>query len=137
MEDYVIEQAAEPDWALIGGGIGQYNAMKYAPDQSKYLCFVVKAPDGTRVGGAIGAIIWNWLALELMFIKEEYRSLDFGSRLLAAIEAEARQHGAQHVFLDTFSFQAPEFYKKYGYEVFGTLPDFPPGHQRFYMKKDL
>jgi hypothetical protein len=42
-----------------------------------------------------------------------------------------------HAYLDTFSFQAPDFYKKLGYEVFGELQDFPHGHQRYFMKKRL
>jgi hypothetical protein len=45
--------------------------------------------------------------------------------------------GGRHVFLDTFSFQAPGFYLKHGYEVFGELPGFPAGHTRFYLKKAL
>jgi hypothetical protein len=52
-------------------------------------------------------------------------------------EAEARQRGAQHAYLDTFSFQAPGFYKKHGYQVFGELQDFPPGHQRYFLTKQL
>ena len=52
-------------------------------------------------------------------------------------EAEARQRGAQNAYLDTFSFQAPDFYKKLGYQVFGELPDFPTGHQRYFLKKEL
>jgi hypothetical protein len=39
--------------------------------------------------------------------------------------------------LDTFSFQAPDFYKQHGYQVFGELQDFPSGHQRYYLKKQL
>ena len=52
-------------------------------------------------------------------------------------EDEARQRGAKNAYLDTFSFQVPDFYKQHGYEVFGELPDFPPGHQRYFMKKQL
>jgi GNAT superfamily N-acetyltransferase len=98
---------------------------------------VLKAPDGEIVGGAIGATFWDWFHLDLMWIKEELRGKGFGSLILKQAEAEARGRGAKHVFLDTFDFQAPEFYKRYGYEVFGELPDFPAGHTRYFMKKEL
>ena len=53
------------------------------------------------------------------------------------VEEEARQRGAKNSYLDTFSFQAPEFYKRNGYHVFGELQDFPPGHQRYFFTKRL
>jgi len=52
-------------------------------------------------------------------------------------EDEARHRGAKNAYLDTFSFQAPDFYKKHGYRVFGELQDFPPGHQRHFLTKRL
>ena len=88
-------------------------------------------------GGVIAITYWNWLYIDLMWIKEDLRGLGYGSRLLALAEAEARTRGAQHAYLDTFSFQAPEFYKKQGYQVFGELRDFPLGHQRYFLKKEL
>ena len=36
----------------------------------------------------------------------------------------------------TWSFQAPRFYPKFGYTVFGTL-DCPPGNKRFFLQKRL
>lgn len=44
---------------------------------------------------------------------------------------------ARHAYLDTFSFQAPGFYQRAGYRVFGELPDFPAGHRRYFMTKEL
>ncbi|MGC6728099.1 hypothetical protein ACP0GO_26835, partial [Escherichia coli] len=41
------------------------------------------------------------------------------------------------MWLDTYSFQARGFYEKLGYTVFGTIDDFPPGHQRFFGRKRL
>lgn len=72
-----------------------------------------------------------------MWIPEELRGQGYGHQLLLAIEEQARQHGAAHVFLDTFSFQAPDFYKQHGYHVFGELAGFPSGHQRIFMTKQL
>jgi predicted N-acetyltransferase YhbS len=65
------------------------------------------------------------------------RGMGCGSQLLALAEEKACEQGAKNAYLDTFSFQAPAFYEKHGYEVFGELPDFPPGHQRFFLKKEL
>jgi hypothetical protein len=53
------------------------------------------------------------------------------------MEAEAIRRGCHSAYLDTFSYQSRPFYEKLGYEVFGTLDDYPRGHQRFYMRKRL
>jgi hypothetical protein len=60
-----------------------------------------------------------------------------GRRLLEAIEDEARKRGCRWAHLDTFSYQARPFYERLGYELFATLDDYPPGHQRFFLKKPL
>jgi len=65
------------------------------------------------------------------------RGKDWGSRLMDNAEAYARERGCHSVLLDTHSFQARPFYEGRGYEVFGTLDDFPKGHKRFYLKKKL
>jgi GNAT superfamily N-acetyltransferase len=72
-----------------------------------------------------------------MWIREELRGRGYGHRLLASAEDEARRRGAKNAYLDTFSFQAPGFYKKHGYRVFGELHDFPTGHQRYFLTKEL
>jgi ribosomal protein S18 acetylase RimI-like enzyme len=56
---------------------------------------------------------------------------------MAMAEDLARERGCVGVWLDTFDFQAPEFYRKHGYEQFGRLDDYPPGHQRLFFQKRL
>jgi len=89
------------------------------------------------VGGIIGATYWDWFYLDLLWVKEDLRRQGYGKQLLSKAEDIARERGAKNVFLDTFSFQAPEFYQKYGYQVYGELPDFPTGHQRFFFTRQL
>jgi GNAT superfamily N-acetyltransferase len=141
MEDeYRIIKIIDSDqipWGIIGGGINTYNTEKAGDDQSKRVCFVLQDSDGEILGGVIGVIYWDWFSLDLMWLKEEYRGLGYGGRLLSLAEDEARQLGAKHIHLDTFSFQASEFYIKHDYQVFGELSDFPKGHQRYYLKKEL
>ena len=89
------------------------------------------------VGGLVGEIGWKWLFVELLWIAESHRDRGLGANLLRSAEAEAMRRGARHVYLDTFDFQARPFYERQGYEVFGVLEDYPPGHRRFFLRKDL
>jgi hypothetical protein len=36
-----------------------------------------------------------------------------------------------------FAVQAPGFYERHGYQVFGELDNFPTGHQRYFLTKTL
>jgi ribosomal protein S18 acetylase RimI-like enzyme len=136
-EEYKIVYTDEPAWSVIGGGIHNFNIEQAGDGGDKGLCFVLQGPDQKIVGGLIGETHWDWFYINLMWIKEELRGQGHGKRLLTLAEDEARQRGAKNAYLDTFSFQAPGFYKKFGYQVFGELPDFPTGHQRYYLKKEL
>jgi GNAT superfamily N-acetyltransferase len=131
------EHPEESAWGIIGEGISHYNAQQVGDENAQRLCFVVKTPDQEVLGGVIGVIYWDWLYVDLMWIRDEFRGRGYGHRLMTQLEDEARRRGARHAFLDTFSFQAPGFYKKHGYGVFGQLSDFPAGHQRYFMTKEL
>ncbi len=135
--EYHIQYLAEPAWEIIGGGLRDFNDQKAGNGHAALLCFALYGPDQSILGGVIGETHWNWLFINLMWLSEGLRGRGFGHQLLAAAEAEGRKRGATHAYLDTFSFQAPEFYKKQGYQVFGVLDDFPPGHQRYYFVKQL
>lgn len=132
-----IDKPEESAWGIIGRGVGEYNRGQAGEDHFQHICFALYAPDQKIVGGALGEIYWDWFHLDLLWVKEELRGRGYGHRLLMAAEDEARRRGARNVFLDTFSFQAPEFYRRYGYQVFGELKDFPRGHQRYYLTKQL
>ena len=63
--------------------------------------------------------------------------MGYGSILLKEVEKIAKEKGCYLIHLDTFDFQAKDFYVKHGYEVFGVLDNCPPGHKRYFMKKDI
>jgi GNAT superfamily N-acetyltransferase len=132
-----VEKPEESAWGIIGRGLSAFNKEVAGEDNFQRLCFALYAPDQEIVGGVIGELFWNWLHVELLWVPEEIRGRGYGDRLLSAIEDEARQRGAKNVFLDTFSFQAPDFYKKRGYRVFGELDDFPAGYRRYFFTKPL
>ncbi|AEI41179.1 GNAT family N-acetyltransferase [Paenibacillus mucilaginosus] len=104
---------------------------------SESLNFLLKEEDGTLAGGLLGRTYRYALFVEILWVDEKYRGQGLGGRLLAAAEEAARLRGCRLMHLDTFSFQAPEFYRKMGFEVFGVLDGFPEGYQRYYLKKTI
>lgn len=139
-KDIRIETVEEPDgsiWGAIGGGLQEFNTEQAGDDGGRQLCFLLKTPEDEIAGGFIGATYWDWLYVDLMWIRKDLRGLGYGRTLLQKAEREARRRGATRAHLDTFSFQAPGFYRRQGYEVFGELPDFPAGHRRYFMVKQL
>ena len=139
-EGYQIEYVEKPEqsaWGIIGQGIHNFNQEQAGDNQFERLCFVLRDPDEEIAGGVIAEIYWGWLHVDLLWVRADLRGRGFGYRLLSRAENEARQRGAKNAFLDTFSFQAPDFYTRNGYQVFGELQDFPPGHRRYYLTKKL
>jgi GNAT superfamily N-acetyltransferase len=89
------------------------------------------------VAGLYGYSDWGWLFVKWLWVAEARRGQDLGTRLMREAEAEALRRGCHSAWLDTFGFQAPGFYAKLGYEVFGELADYPLGHSRFFLRKKL
>jgi GNAT superfamily N-acetyltransferase len=89
------------------------------------------------VGGFVGETYWQWLYVDVLWVQESFRGEGYGDTLLATAEQEAVKRGCKYAYLDTFSFQAPDFYQERGYVIFGELIDFPQGYSRFFLKKDL
>jgi GNAT superfamily N-acetyltransferase len=102
------------------------------------LCFGVRREDGS-VDAGINALLYAWgiLYIDAFWVDEPLRHRGLGTQLLKKVETEAKKLGCTLSHLDTFDFQARDFYERNGYELFGTLDDCPPGHKRYYLKKSL
>ena len=71
---------------------------------------------------AAGMSGWTWglaAGIAMAWVRADIRGAGLGSRLLDEFEAEARARGCAHVFVTSFTFQAPGFYERRGYrEIF-------------------
>lgn len=92
---------------------------------------------GATVGGVYGMINYDWLFVELLAVPSDKRSQGHGTNLMDEAERIARAGGCIGVWLDTYEFQALDFYRKRGFEVFGTIEDHPIGQRRYFMRKQL
>jgi GNAT superfamily N-acetyltransferase len=94
--------------------------------------------DGELVAG-LDAHTWAWwLHVNLLWVDARHRGSGLGSRLLANAERIAREkRGCRHSRVWTWDFQAPEFYRKHGYDVVCTIPDYPPGVTEYTLTKRI
>jgi len=93
---------------------------------------------GEEIQGGLLASIWGGVMyVRILWVARALRGKGHGQRLLAEAEQRAIERGCRHVFLDTFSFQAPDFYVKQGYEIYARADDWPMGHAHFFLRKGL
>ena len=136
MASIKVEKQLGPTKRAVIKGLVAYNTQKAC--KMGYVPVSVSLREkGKIVGGLVGEIFFGWMFVSLFWIDDKYRGKGFGQRLLGAAETQARKNGVKNVYLDTFSFQAPAFYKKLGYREFGRLKDYPAGHDRVWMTKAL
>jgi GNAT superfamily N-acetyltransferase len=128
----------EPTEKAVEDGLIAFNDAAARPNDWRPLTLSVRRPGETEpAGGLLGHTFFGWLFVRLFFLPEDLRRQGLGTELLRRAEDEARARGCVGAYLDTFSFQARGFYEKRGYAPFGTLPDCPPGHARFFLSKRL
>ena len=115
----------------------EYNDAQTGGSKSEPFALMVKDQNGEILGGLYGRMIFRWMFIELLSVPEQGRGQGIGSKLMAQAEALAKEKNCYGVWLDTFDFQAPEFYRKLGFSQFGEIVDYPPGHKRHYFQKRL
>jgi len=130
-------QPDEADLRALNQALDQYNTQQTGSDREGRIVVTLRDGEGKLAGGLIAHIDWDWLHIRTLWVQQDMRGCGFGRQLLEAAEVQARLQGCRGSHLDTFSFQAPDFYARYGYRSFGVLRDFPQGHSRHYMYKSL
>ena len=133
-----VEQNAAPeDVQVINQALQNYNRASLPPIQDGILTVFARNEQGEIQGGLVGWTYKNWFHISSLWVDDNLRGTGLGKRVLMASEEEARQRGCIGSHLDTFSFQAPEFYASQGYEIFGQLEGYFGAHTRFFYKKAL
>jgi GNAT superfamily N-acetyltransferase len=129
----------KPSWddrEVIDEALGEYNAPFLRDPSYEYFGLFVRDEAGAIRAGLVGNTYAGWLFVNLLWVHAELRGKGIGSGLIAEAERRAIGFGCHSAWLDTFSFQGPKFYPKLGYVEFARL-DYPPGHERIFLRKHL
>jgi GNAT superfamily N-acetyltransferase len=123
---------------LVDDGIGEYNdAAEPRLSEVRHLSCFARDASGNAVGGAVGRTWGNNAELQQIWLPESQRKHGLGAKLLHAFERAALARGCSLIYLDTWSFQARDFYEKQGYEVVLDISGFAPRLSKFTMTKSL
>jgi GNAT superfamily N-acetyltransferase len=132
-----IEDApSDADVELLPNRLEAFNESRW-PGHQPWRPLAVFARDRERVVAGLGGETYcGWLFIRYLWVSDALRGRGIGRELMGAAEGRALERGCHSAWVDTFSFQAPGFYRKLGYDVFGEL-DYPPGHKRVFLLKRL
>ena len=131
-------QPTEEDQLAILKPLRAYNVSQAGDAGAEKFALLVRDEHTNEVlGGLHGKLLYRWMFIELLVVPEQTRGQGMGSRLMGMAEDLAREKNCVGIWLDTFDFQAPEFYRRHGFSEFGQLQDYPPGHQRLFFHKRL
>lgn len=125
------------DVQAVGNGLDAFNQAKAGDHGYSPLRLFVRDENGTIVGGLIADVYFGWTFVKILWVDERLRGHGLGAELMRRAEEAARELGCTGIWLDTFTFQAPDFYRKLGFEEFGRLDEYPPGFSRHYFRKML
>jgi len=89
----------------------------------------------TIVGGLTGRSLWDWLYIETLAVNPDFRGLGIGRQLVQRAEKIAVQRDCVGLWVDTFTFQSPDFYERLGFTIFGQLDQHPGEASRLFMMK--
>lgn len=127
----------EEQRAAILAPLRAHNIAKAGPSLYEPVALLVRDDNDAILGGLYGHTFYRWLFIELLAVPEEGRGQGIGSKLMQMVEQFARERDCVGIWLDTFDFQAPGFYKKLGYTECGEIADYPLGHKRHFFQKRL
>jgi GNAT superfamily N-acetyltransferase len=133
----VLDEADPVSVKHLTDALYSFNAAATGIDDGRELYAELRDRAGELCAGVHG---WTWGGtcwIELLWVWEDERGRGLGSALMRAVEAEARSRGCTQIGLMTHSFQAPDFYRRHGFEQIGELRDYPRGHSDLLLRRRL
>ena len=125
------------DKGLLVAGLLSHHSKNGHVRQTDTFSIFLKNDQDISVGGVILTILWGGLEISSLWVDESLRGQGWGKKLMAAAETEGIKRGCHVAYTNTFSWQAPEFYQKLGYTLFGKIDNFPKGCTLSYFQKKL
>jgi ribosomal protein S18 acetylase RimI-like enzyme len=137
MNNLNILQSGSEDANCVRYKLIEFNSIHAPNGRYEEVNLCIKNDKEEIIAGLNSAVCWNWMEIDILWVHDKYRVQGFGKRLLEEAEEIAREKKCTFIKLNTFSFQAPEFYQKYGYKIIAIIENAPQDNKHYYLIKDL
>lgn len=101
------------------------------------IAFTATDAEGGFAGNLTAEIFWGALHIKYLFVEEAYRGQGLARILMEYALQYAREQRCPFAFVETMSFQAPDFYQKMGFSLEYTRHGYAGGASFHYLRKDL
>ena len=121
---------------LVTGLLSHHSRQGHTRKSKTFSVFLLDEA-GRTLGGIIVTFLWNGMEINSLWVSNPIRNQGWGTKLMNFVEKEALKRKCTVAYTNTFPWQAPGFYEKLGYRIYGNLPDFPRGSSLTYYFKQL
>jgi GNAT superfamily N-acetyltransferase len=137
MYKVIVDYApTEADNAVVREGMTAFNE-SILGERDKIFSIFLKNDLGKVFGGLQAFLGTEAVYIEVLWVEKDLQKQGYGTKLLDTLEQEAIKNGCKFVTVDSYDFQAKEFYLKKGYERIGELKNYWLGHSKIFLKKTL
>jgi ribosomal protein S18 acetylase RimI-like enzyme len=133
----IIDEPAQELLDFFDQRIAEFNWANWEVNERKYLAVQLKDEHGNIIAGSTARTFGQWLLIKTLWVAENSRGQNLGSKILQEIEQAGIARGCKQCLLDTLNFQAMPFYEKYGYETQWVQQNYPLTGCKYFMVKQL
>jgi ribosomal protein S18 acetylase RimI-like enzyme len=128
---------SDADVTTLRNHLRAYNLSQAKADDATNLAIFLRDVAGEIIGGIAGSLWGEGLEIDFLWIDDSLRGLGVGKRLVLQLEEAARERNGRTAILDTYSFQAPDFYQSLGYDIMVIVEGFGNKHSKYFLRKSL
>lgn len=139
-----MQEISVPEWSedpselkVLQQGLLETIERDFGPPQRSNFAWVFRGKDGSIIAGVAGYCHWHWAYVGQVWVHEDQRGQRLAAQLLRHLETWAHQQKLAGIYIDTFDERVKKMYENLGYHCFGQIPNFPPGHQRYFLLRSL
>ncbi len=133
---YEINPKSE-DIQILNDGIMEQAKQKKGMKQLNFFAFFIRNENGEIIGGCSGDNMYGGLYVGQLWMAEELRGKGYGTQLMQKAEALAKESKCNFIAVNTFDWEALDFYKKLGFYVEFKRKGFDKNSVFYFLRKDL
>ena len=140
LRPYQISYETNPkseDIQILNDGIMEQAKQKKGMKQLDFFTFFIRDENEKIIGGCGGDNMYGGLFVDQLWVTEKFRGKGYGTQLMQKAEALAKESKCNFIAVNTFDWEALDFYKKLGFYVEFERKGFDKNSVFYFLRKDL